>query len=818
MTETTPSRLAARLAQTRGLVVICAPPGFGKMRLIEEARGLLANAVTSEMRLSESDFLRDPDSPALAVSEASDASLVTIRQVPSCNFTVLERALRTRASRDDCPRIWVALDHPQQLAYARMLADGQADLIDSRALRPDELEFKQRLSRVPVRFRRLVSELANGWLAAGHFLTRWAQQANPGDADWREEEIVEACGLAAFIKQEVLPLATVDEFQALMRASVVSSTDLGAWSEDGATSRREIVSASRNLSGLVVRNGDKVWIQPAFRAWLRSQFDLLPEMQRSAVLEAAATWLVKDGHLVEGARLLGEAGLADRIGKLIQSKGSLLIWMEHGFSTLRELVEGSPPHVIAQSETLQLMQCIILMKAGQIAEAQSRFAALDAKPATEPVGRLDREIVRATLMVYGCGLQQETDFERFKKLIAKGPHEPGLRSLFATLSCVLNTQRGRFDAARANLVDARAYAKSARSSYNVMFLSLHEANMLLALGEYKLARIALNDARKRWRHEFPEDSGAETVTAALAATLEYEFGHLSAARGSVRRSAYRMPDSEAWFDIYAAAYEPMARTILLDHGLCTALEAIEGHIQKLEPQGLARVAALLQNLMHVLVGEAWLRAPYLQVPALPPIAQINSTSTWQEREMHSLASAFAMMRAGHGDKAEAQLRQSVEAFTQQRLMRSALRAQVAWASLLLKNGQTMAARAALEKSLRLAYEQGAKQVFDHYANDDFLALILQVAEELGSRDASLARFAKGLFVGRDTLNPASSDLSRREQEILAAVAEGGSDKVVGRLLGISEHGVRFHLKHIYKKLDVHDRASAIHKGRLLGAI
>lgn len=788
------------------------------MRLIEEARGLLANSVTSEARLSESDFLRDPNSAAVAVSGAIDGSLVTIRQVSTCNVEELERALRIRVSSENCPRIWVTLDHPEQLAYARLLADGKADLIDSRALRPDEFDFKQRLLRVPARFRKPVSELSNSWLAAGHFLTRWAHQANPEDADWRDEEIVEACGLAAFIKQEVLPLASQAEIQALMRASVVSSADLSAWREGDVPNRRDLVSASRNLSGLVVRSGEKVWIQPAFRVWLRSQFDLMPDAQRNATLETAAAWLVKNGHLVEGARLLGEAGLENRIGSLIQSKGSLLIWMEHGFSTLRELVEGAPSHVIAQSETLQLMQCIILMKSGQIAEAQSRFAVLDAKPASEAVGRLDREIVRATLMVYGCGLQQETDFERFKKLIAKGQYEPGLRSLFATLSCVLNTQRAKFDAARANLVDARVYAKSARSSYNLMFLSLHEANMLLALGEYKLARIAINDARKRWRHEFPEDSGAETVTAALAASLEYEFGQLSAARGSVRRSAYRMPDSEAWFDIYAAAYEPMARTILLDHGLCTALEAIEGQVQKLEQQGLARVAALLQNLMHVLAGETWLRESHLQPTALPPIAQINSTSTWQEREMHCLASAFAMMRAGYGDKAETQLRQSADAFTQQRLMRSALRAQVACSSLLLKNGQTRAARYDLEKSLRLACQQGSKQVFEHYVNEDFLILIEQIAEELAPSEPGLAQFAMGLCMGRDALNPALSSLSRREREILAAVAEGGSDKVVGRLLGISEHGVRFHLKRIYKKLDVHDRASAIHKGRLLGAI
>ena len=51
--------------------------------------------------------------------------------------------------------------------------------------------------------------------------------------------------------------------------------------------------------------------------------------------------------------------------------------------------------------------------------------------------------------------------------------------------------------------------------------------------------------------------------------------------------------------------------------------------------------------------------------------------------------------------------------------------------------------------------------------------------------------------------------------MLEALSGGKSDKAIGRDLGITEHGVRFHLKNLYAKLGVHDRAAAVSKGTLL---
>lgn len=53
-----------------------------------------------------------------------------------------------------------------------------------------------------------------------------------------------------------------------------------------------------------------------------------------------------------------------------------------------------------------------------------------------------------------------------------------------------------------------------------------------------------------------------------------------------------------------------------------------------------------------------------------------------------------------------------------------------------------------------------------------------------------------------------SELTPREREILCHLAEGHSNKVIAKLLGISDGTVKLHVKAILRKLNVHSRVEA----------
>ncbi|MBB4266837.1 response regulator transcription factor [Roseospira visakhapatnamensis] len=52
-------------------------------------------------------------------------------------------------------------------------------------------------------------------------------------------------------------------------------------------------------------------------------------------------------------------------------------------------------------------------------------------------------------------------------------------------------------------------------------------------------------------------------------------------------------------------------------------------------------------------------------------------------------------------------------------------------------------------------------------------------------------------------------LTARERELLACLAEGQSNADIARHFGISVHTVKFHLKNVFGKLDVSNRAGAV---------
>ena len=813
--------LAERVAALRGITVACAPPGFGKSALFRMAETLADPERSRTRRFDAAAHRLNPLAAADAIASASADETIIVDSLRGVDARALSDALALRFSGWEPPRVWVACYHLKQLALARFVADGTATIVDWRNLRLTDVEMRERVGGMPPRFRRVLADLAQNWPAACSLLCQWAQRAAPEEADWDAATILAVSGLEEYLDQEIAPLLAAEELEALVQASIVETIELGS------TARRltrpqdmqAILRANMKMAGLIERRENRLNIHPALRQWLVTRFEALPRPSQVDALALAARDSASKGDLVAAARLFRRASMHEEIERLVVDHGSLLIWVTHGFSAIEEIVDQAGHGAVMRSPVLQLMRCVVLMKTGRISDARQLFATINADRFVEtPEHERDWEIIRVTLLVYGCGLQEEGDLARFRSIVTRTAQEPGWKSLLATLSCILNAQHGHFDAARANLIDARAHARSADSRYNLMFLLLHEANICLAQGDLKNARVSLGDARKRWRREFADDRGAETVMSALSASLEYELGQLTSARSSVRKSAFRMPDSEAWFDIYAAAYEPMARLIGADHGLGTAHEALAEQRRKLVAQGLPRVAALLQNLAIVLTGEAWLRGDAGTTNTWEELAPVEATATWQEQETFQLASAYVAMMGGRAEEAERSLREALKLGDKRKLARSSLRYRLLLATLMLRRGSPQA-RDELRRAVLLGARLGARQVFMHIMSEDLAGALRELAEEAEGRQSAVTRFVRALRTKVRMADASSGPvLSAREVEVLSALSEGGSDKVIGRVLEMSEHGVRFHLKSIYRKLNVHDRLSAVHRARELRAI
>ena len=92
----------------------------------------------------------------------------------------------------------------------------------------------------------------------------------------------------------------------------------------------------------------------------------------------------------------------------------------------------------------------------------------------------------------------------------------------------------------------------------------------------------------------------------------------------------------------------------------------------------------------------------------------------------------------------------------------------------------------------------------------------------GVRLAGPGERADAALVAPRPAAPPESDhlaaLTPRELEVLALLAEGASNKVIARRLGISVHTAKFHVGSILDKLDATGRTDAVAHAARLGVI
>ena len=189
--------------------------------------------------------------------------------------------------------------------------------------------------------------------------------------------------------------------------------------------------------------------------------------------------------------------------------------------------------------------------------------------------------------------------------------------------------------------------------------------------------------------------------------------------------------------------------------------------------------------------------------------------TW--REMEALSSARLRLAIGCGRFEEARsLAGGLRTVAAARgLKRTLMRALALSAVLERRAGDTAAAAAHVEDYLR-AYADSpytGPLVRERADCAELLAARLETAPLLRAGDA--ARSLLAAMEGAD--NPRQRVLSEREQQVLQRLG-GRRDKQIAAELGLSTHGVRFHLRNLFAKLGARNRAETLRRAREMGLI
>lgn len=110
------------------------------------------------------------------------------------------------------------------------------------------------------------------------------------------------------------------------------------------------------------------------------------------------------------------------------------------------------------------------------------------------------------------------------------------------------------------------------------------------------------------------------------------------------------------------------------------------------------------------------------------------------------------------------------------------------------------------------------EIDDPALADRIVALLGSVP---GLRLAAPGEAANFALISRErpkALEPAEIELTPRELDVLALLAEGASNKAIARQLGISVHTAKFHVGSILDKLDATGRTDAVAHAARRGVI
>ena len=115
-----------------------------------------------------------------------------------------------------------------------------------------------------------------------------------------------------------------------------------------------------------------------------------------------------------------------------------------------------------------------------------------------------------------------------------------------------------------------------------------------------------------------------------------------------------------------------------------------------------------------------------------------------------------------------------------------------------------------------ALSAGARAVLNRSASrNEIIAAVKAIAAGLV---VVAPQLLAALFNAAPFADAGHARLTPRELEVLAAMADGASNKAIARRLGISFHTAKFHVAGILDKLDADSRTEAVAKAAQLGLV
>ncbi|KJK16371.1 LuxR family transcriptional regulator [Burkholderiaceae bacterium 16] len=720
------------------------------------------------------------------------------------------------------------------LSLARLRAQSLVVEFDLHDLRftPEESErfLREQLGHIDRRDARVLHDLTDGWVA-GLQLFAVDMHAKPGGG-YARVRVRDAKAFASYFEREVLDNLRPEDLQLLTIAATCSqfcaslcATLLGVPQAVAAMTSRLTRLDDHNLFISQVRSQDReTWyrVHPLLREVLSHRLDEMPLADRLALHGAAWRWFGARGHIDDAVRHAVQAGEVQAAADIVEA--CAVEMMGRGeLSEVSSLVRRLPAEQVQARFPLRLVTAYLAMYAGNLGAVDAALRRFESD--LDALGVGERFAVRVLQAALALQRDDSESIHAIAPLLEAIPDDAQAFAFAgrAHLLAWMHMHHGHYDAARALLQEGaeRNVAPARRMTGQAL------SGMSLSLeGRIVEAERALRAVQHEvGRHDtLYIDVGA--VVDGMLGEVIYELNELNAVctqlepcLDMVERTS--VPDAalRGFLAVAAAHWR-------LGHRL-EALEQLDRLDDYASRRGLDRMQAHALALRLRMLLEQGATTEAIEVlESLTALGRQYATAargTGAEiRRVADAARAAADLHWEDYDGAIACLKPLLEDARAAGRGAAVAAAHAALAVAYHGRGDADAARRQLLEALRLGHQLGLmRSLLD--VSDQIPAMLEAQAPD--ALDPVLAFYAKRLVAAAASTREAAAQpalrdaggttdvLNVREREVLALVAQAMPNKKIARVLGVTSHTVKWHLRKIYSKLGVSERDEAVARMR-----
>ena len=582
------------------------------------------------------------------------------------------------------------------------------------------------------------------------------------------------------------------------------------------------------LAGLLERIGtspDMFRLHPLLRDHcIGSRRCKTPERYRD-VHRRIAKALTRRGEIVAAMRHAADAGDPDLAGRMLLEAGCLQWWIRNGSGRLADAYRYLTDETIAANPRLLLARCVVLMATGRLDEARQLFAEV---PHRSGLGQgldfeLDWQIARGMLAVTGCepvDSPNTTAALAAARRCADMPSVPMIQRATANWGlCLFHNLQAEFESALSRGRRVRQVGR--RSAYLNVLVDFEFGQLAMARGEIRDALKWYRRGRHAAKVRFLHDPSLTSHGDVLLRELNMERNRIHQLNDCGTRLWKDVYRQGAPFAVYAAVSDVTVELALESAGTDRAIAALDEMWEHARRMGLTTLGRFLAaKYVSVLsesgrTGQAERLWRSTGLPTDDAGCVDLSRQAWREMEAVSCARVRLLTALGKFDAGRTLVGDLANVASARGLRRTWFRALALSTALELHAGENATATAAVKAYLELhdgcGYDRPLVRV-----GGAVTKLLGSFAESLPA--GTLADTANRIWTAARRANwDVLPQLTRKQKDVLARLANQRDGEIAGAL-GLTVHGVRYHIRNIFHELRVSDRVEAVRRAQSLGLL